>query len=620
MAVKLKKHIQDNLHIYLCYTFVLTIIFTFFKLTILITALTYDFFLPGYYFSDFLLAASLSILVFINRKACNITANIIILAYMFNIIYTFFFSTFMDISVFKLLDMGITIISSFDNLKILAFIILLFFIPVAGSLIKNKLLFYFKDIFREKRRKLNFLKAAAAFLILTIISHAMVNFNLFGNKINYNNFSRNPVSIFIYSIFRSDNYDESVKTLDDISKYDSGIIPDKLYFNRIENKDFNVILILMESTGLVSLSESGYDIMPNFNKLTQNGILWDNFYASVPQSIKSLFALHTGLFPYIQIESISKINPEIPVKTIAEYFKEHNYSTALLHAGFFRHSEKDKFLKNRGYDSLIDAAILPVDKTYEATPWGIDDLAMFNYAEKWIKESSKPFLLTMVPIFPHHPYNPPKHWKNRFPANNTLERFHNSVNYEDHLLGELVAFLKENDLYENTVFILLGDHGEAFGQHHGNYYHYGHIYEENINIPLLISNPLLFNSAVITDNPAVTADVLPTILELFGWEKINRLIHGKSLFNPVENRILFFSSQFGDIKYGLKDGNFKFILRPDIHTTELYNLSKDPHETNNICLDYPDRIEYYTGKVFEWRDYTMNTLNSIVSASRHDDK
>ncbi len=610
MTENIKNKIKNTLPEYLSYVFVLTIIFSFFKLIVLIAAFSYDFYLPGYYFADFLMAVFISLIIFINLKVCKIISSIIIFFYLFNTIFIYFFSTFINNSVAKLVPYAITIISSFNNLKILIFIIILFYLPVLLTMIKINLLRKFKNTFTSSKRIKLFIMISACFLLFTILNHMLINFNIFGNKINYNNYSRGPVSTFIISFFRTSDIDETVQSLDDISKYESEH-PDMLSFNNISDTDFNVILIYMESTGSISVSESEYEIMPNFMKLAENGIFWDNFYVSIPQSIKSLFSGHTGLYPFICLDSISSVQPELPVKSIAEYFKENNYRTALLHAGFFEHGEKDLFLNNRGYDYLYDADSLPVENASEPSSWGIDDDLIFNFTKTWISENNKPFFITLIPIFPHHPYDPPEHWESRFPADSIIENFHNSIHYEDYLLGELISYLKENNLFDNTIFVIFGDHGEAFGQHKGNFYHYGHIYEENIKVPLLISNPILFDDSIKTDNPAIIPDVLPTIIDLLGWEKEEQLIHGKSLFSPEDNRILFFSSQFGDLKYGLRDGNYKFIIRPEINSIELYDLSKDPGEKNNIFLNFPDRIKYYTEKVFEWRSYTTNTLNSF---------
>ncbi len=610
MTENIKTRIKNNIPEYLCYVFVLTIIFSFFKLIVLITAFANDFYLPGYYFADFLMAVFISLIVFINLKVCKVVSSIIIFFYLFNTIFIYFFSSFINNSVAKLVPYSITIISSFNNIKILIFILILFYLPVLLTMVKIMLLRKFRNTFTSSKRKKLFIIIAACFLLFTMLNHILINFNIFGNKINYNNYSRGPVSTFIISFFRTSDIDENVQSFEDISEYNSEPM-DKLSFNNITDTDFNIILIYMESTGSISVTESEYDIMPNFHKLSENGIYWNNFYASIPQSIKSIFSGHTGLFPYICLDSISSIQPEIPVITIADYFKENNYSTALMHAGFFEHGEKDKFLNNRGYDFIYDADTLPVKNIYETSPWGIDDEAIFDYVKTWISENNNPFFITLIPIFPHHPYDPPEHWDSKFPGNSILENFHNSVHYEDYLLGELITYLKENDLFDNTIFVLFGDHGEAFGQHTGNFYHYGHIYEENIKVPLLISNPRLFDNAVKTDNPGVIADILPTVIDLLGWKNKEQLIHGKSLFKPEEDRLIFYTSQFGDLKYGLRDGNFKFIIRPEISTVELYDLSIDPGEKNNIYLDYPERIEYYKEKVFEWRDYTMNTLNSF---------
>ena len=72
--------------------------------------------------------------------------------------------------------------------------------------------------------------------------------------------------------------------------------------------------------------------------------------------------------------------------------------------------------------------------------------------------------------------------------------------------------------------------------------------------------------------------------------------------------VFFFSGQGGD-KLGTRDGNFKFIYRRDLNYVQLFDLTTDPDENNNLANHYPDRINYYKQKVAEWENYALTCLS-----------
>ena len=76
-----------------------------------------------------------------------------------------------------------------------------------------------------------------------------------------------------------------------------------------------------------------------------------------------------------------------------------------------------------------------------------------------------------------------------FPENDELGRYHNALHTGDAALGTFICGLKQRQLLDNTLLIFCGDHGEAFGQHDGNFGHTLFIYEENVHVPLLFVAP-----------------------------------------------------------------------------------------------------------------------------------
>jgi arylsulfatase A-like enzyme len=382
-------------------------------------------------------------------------------------------------------------------------------------------------------------------------------------------------------------------------------------------RPMNVIMLSMESTGSISMKREGAVTTPFFDKLAEDGLTFDQFHAPVPFSIKSIFAYHSGHYPVANMQAITDARPRVPLKALPQYFKDHGYRTALLHGGKFSFTRKTDFLAGRGYDVMYDAESLPNRRRYEKVWWGIDDAAMFDHAKSFIKESGDPFYLQLIPVLVHHPYNHIKHWKRQYEGKSDMDRYHELIRYEDQLLERFVGFLKEEGVYEDTILVIYGDHGEAFEQHKGNSIHSGFVYEENVHVPLLVANPELFGRQGVSHKVGTLPDLYPTLLDIMGW-KHDYYGPGVSLFRDDPHRMIFFYAGLGGDKIGLKDGPYKFIYTPKQELMELYDLTKDPGEQTNIAEQERARVQYYRKRAAEWQQHTYDLVHHQLSAKSKD--
>jgi len=384
------------------------------------------------------------------------------------------------------------------------------------------------------------------------------------------------------------------------------------------DEKFNVIMLSMESTGTKSMVRTGAETMPFFQELKKDGLSFTEFFAPVPFSIKAIFAYHSGHYPVASMAPITSTRPRVPIKALPEYFREHGYRTALFHGGKFSFTNKLNFLADRGYDVLYDAVSIPNRAEHERVWWGIDDKAVFSYAKTFIEQSKEPFYIQLIPVLVHHPYNllKRKSWDYEFDeSKRDIDKYHALVRYEDALFEDFVQFLKDKGLYDNTIIIAFGDHGEAFGEHEGNFIHSGAVYEENVRVPLLISNPKLFKGRGEAAKPGTLPDLYPTLLDIMGWEHPDYAGPGVSLFKSDPKRMLFFYAGLGGDKIGIRDGKYKFIYVKGRRTLELYDLSADPDERTNIADAHPKRVAFYKGRARTWQPHTYDVVHRQLSAN-----
>jgi arylsulfatase A-like enzyme len=381
---------------------------------------------------------------------------------------------------------------------------------------------------------------------------------------------------------------------------------------------FNVVMLSMESTGTKSIARKDAETMPFFQDLKKDGLSFTEFFAPVPFSIKAIFAYHSGHYPVASMAPITATRPRVPIKALPEYFREHGYRTALFHGGKFSFTNKLNFLSDRGYDVLYDAQSIPNRAEHERVWWGIDDKAIFSYAKTFIEQSEEPFYIQLIPVLVHHPYNllKRKSWDYRFEeSKKDIDKYHALVRYEDALFEDFVQFLKDKGLYDNTIIIAFGDHGEAFGEHDGNFIHSGAVYEENVRVPMLISNPRLFKDGGESTKLGTLPDLYPTLLDIMGWEHPDYTGPGVSLFKSDPKRMLFFYAGLGGDKIGIRDGKYKFIYVKGRRALELYDLSVDPDERTNIADQHKKRVAFYKERARAWQPHTYDVVHRKLTAN-----
>jgi hypothetical protein len=346
-------------------------------------------------------------------------------------------------------------------------------------------------------------------------------------------------------------------------------------------KNRNVILISLESTAAQYLRLYGGadDLTPNLDRLAQNALVFDSAYAAYPESIKGLYSIVCSAYPTSQQSDCRS-----PAAEMARY----GYRTALFHSGRFAYLGMEAVVRNRGFQTLEDAGDIGGNHN---SSFGVDEPSTVAKMLSWIDAlpPGQRFFLTYLPIAGHHPYETPE--RGPFPETTELGRYRNSIHYGDQSVGTLIEGLQARGLDHNTIWIILGDHGEAFGQHEGNYGHTFFLYEENVHVPFVIAAPGLVHGQTRVQRPVSLIDTAPTILDLLGVN-IPAGYQGRSALTSRADPVYFFTD-YSLHWVGLRDGCYKFLYELDSGRSKLFDLSRDPQEKFDLTALEPAKTASY---------------------------
>jgi len=365
----------------------------------------------------------------------------------------------------------------------------------------------------------------------------------------------------------------------------------------------NVVLVSLESTAAryLGLYGAAEDVAPNLSRLARSAVVFDNAYAVYPESIKGLFSIICSRTPAIDTPAAAYASA--PCRSIAGELAAHGYRTALFHSGRFGYLGMDGVVRNRGYDTLADAG--DIGGVHDSS-FGIDEPSTVASILRWIDATprGRPFFVTYLPIAGHHPYETPE--GGPFPDRDEFGRYRNALRYGDAALGALRSGLESRGLDRNTLWIVLGDHGEAFGQHEGNYGHTFQLFDENVHVPFVIAAPGAFPSSVRARRVVSLIDTAPTILDLLGFGAPGAY-DGQSMLDGRPRMALFFTD-YSLALAGLRDGSRKVIHDLRSGRSRWFDLARDPDETVDLSSRYPVDTRRYADTLAAWTAFGRQRL------------
>lgn len=356
-------------------------------------------------------------------------------------------------------------------------------------------------------------------------------------------------------------------------------------------KKMNIILITIDTlrADYLSCYKKNNAQTPNIDMLAGEGVIFEKCIAQSPLTLPSHTTILSGTYPlYHGVQDNGGMLVPSHLEFISEVLQNNGYTTSAFIAAFVLHS---KWGINQGFNTFSDDFDISLLEQKGLTLETRADKIIGN-AKKWIMNNKQNKFFSWIHLFdPHAKYEPPPPYNQKHPDN----PYAGEVEYVDAQLGSFFTFLKEQDLYDNSIIILTADHGEGLWDHeertHGLF-----VYNTTVWVPLIIRAPHIFPKKKIK-RIVEHVDIAPTILD-FLKITIPKSYQGVSLINLMNDQnikkeaIAYTESFYSRLHFGWSElraiyfNNWKFIDAPK---AELYDLQNDEHEKTNLIDKFPSK-------------------------------
>jgi arylsulfatase A-like enzyme len=366
----------------------------------------------------------------------------------------------------------------------------------------------------------------------------------------------------------------------------------------------NVVIVILEGVqyNYTSLADKQSDITPFLAALAEQGVEFTNARSTVTHTTKALFTLLTGRFPSASEDLAETVPAKKSYVSIATILEEQlNFRTAFFQSAKGNFESRPSLVHNLGFDKFWARDYLDDPNSFLGY-LACDEISMLEPITEWIKADEKPFLLTIMCSVTHDPYEVPEWFAE--PAEEPVGRYRQTISYTDKFLAALDEELGKLNLTDKTIFCVIGDHGEAFGEH-GLLGHEQIAFDEVLRIPFCLRAPSLVKPKTKLTDAVSSVDLTPTLLallnfdiSLLGFDGINITDH-----IPVDRNV-YFSGWMRLSPAGFIKASQKFIYNPADKTVTVYDLNIDPLELVRIELQ-ERQSEQIADEIIAWRQSTI---------------
>lgn len=383
-------------------------------------------------------------------------------------------------------------------------------------------------------------------------------------------------------------------------------------------KGMNLILIQTESLNdfPIGAAYNGQELTPNLNELRKKDTLYFNhFYSTtgVGNTADAEFSALNSLYANDERECYRKY-VDNTFNGLPWLMRKQGYEAMAFHGYIKTFWNRDEAYRNQGFQHFYSEEELELT---EKSGFGLTDKELFRQSVDILKERKKPFFSFMITLTNHIPYELDQELASlelkEEDKDTTFGRYLQTVRYTDEAFGELIRYLKEADLYENTMIVIYGDH-QGMNKETVSVYNQmtrflgkSYDFDEMLNVPLFIHIPGL-NDAKTYTTVGGQVDILPTIANLMDFEIPQPYVFGHDLINAEEGFVAQIS-YIGKNSFITDDNDMLFAIGKDgtVESGRVMDLSTGKEMNLNVplCQKYSDRAEKLLDTCREVLDYNL---------------
>jgi arylsulfatase A-like enzyme len=410
----------------------------------------------------------------------------------------------------------------------------------------------------------------------------------------------------------------------------------------------NIVVILADDLGNADLGYRGHEVKtPNIDKLANDGVRLEDFYGmpvctpARAELMTGRYAMRYGLQTLVIFPSHTYGLPTDEL-TLPQALKEAGYKTAMVGKWHLGHANRKYWPQNRGFDYFYGNLVGEVDY-FTKDRGGLND---WQRNGKFLKEdgyyttligneavdiigghdTASPLFLYVASLAPHAPYQAPKPdiaAYNGTPGDEQRHTYAAMITALDTQVGRIIAALKQKNILDNTLVIFASDNGGAInalfatgarspeerkesggvelgkkppasnGEFRGGK---ASLHEGGVRVPAIFYWPAKLKPSIINE-PVGIVDVMPTLLALAGGHgSPDHPFDGKNIWptiadnqqSPHDDLLINVEA----VRGAIRKVNWKLIKTATLPgRTELFDLSKDPGEKNNVAEQNPDIVK-----------------------------
>lgn len=381
-------------------------------------------------------------------------------------------------------------------------------------------------------------------------------------------------------------------------------------------KKYNVVQIVLESQGwqATTLGNPSLPTTPRLAEIAEDSLVAQRAYTAMPHTTKSLVGSNCGVTPPLDTSNTEAQPGGLAAKCLPTLLGEQGYATAFFQTATKNFENREKVVKGFGYQDFYSLESFPKKGFDETNTLGYEDDLMLQPSLDWAKkqaDSGKPFSMEYMTLTAHSEYVVPKGFPvKKYVEDKTHNDYLNTVRYQDDFLGKVIDGFKDLGLYDNTIFVIMGDHGEGFREH-GRRLHNDTIWNEGIQIPYVIHAPKATGTQGKTiDAPVQNTATLQTIADLLGFEIEGGSYRSSSVLAPEENTHPLMTGcwDIDQCVATFPDDRHKYIYFFGYRPPEYYDVVADPLEKKNLFDTLSDKqAEALKQKVLVWQAETNAT-------------